>query len=414
MFGTLFWKECRQMAKSLVFYIYVVILVLFLTSQLSGESISSLKEPENGQDFYGTTTSTEKKDIMEVTLGDLFRDSYYNSFATYPMGFYKQVILNDKESEEIKEIVETCSGKDWDTLEKEMEVHFQSYDQSSMEGAIQAQTEYRIAAAEGLSYDAFCKQMERVSEIIGTGSGYEKKSFDNGVAVASDYETQRKEYRAICETDRVTGAYMRLFCDYAGIMLSVLPIFLGVTRCLRDKRAQVSQVVYARKASAAVIIGSRYLANVCMAFLPVVLVAFVMQMPVQYHAKTLGVTPDVLAFLKYTLVWLLPEIMAVLAVSFVITELTENVISIFVQVFWAMASLFSAAVLHGNFGLQLVARWNTMGATALFEQQKQEFGWNRGFYFLLALVLIAVTVVIYEKKRGEGERIYGKICKRRK
>ena len=55
------------------------------------------------------------------------------------------------------------------------------------------------------------------------------------------------------------------------------------------------------------------------------LTAFVIQMPYQYHAKTIGVAPDILAFLKYSLVWLLPEIMAVLAVSFLITEFTENV-----------------------------------------------------------------------------------------
>lgn len=414
MFGTLFWKECRQICKSLVFYLYVVILVLFLTSQLNGDSISSVKEPEKGQDYYGLTTSTDKTDIMEVTLGSLFLNSYHNSFAAYPMGFYKHVILNEKETEEINRILETCSGKDRDTLEKEMLKHFNSYDQSNVEGAIQDQAEYRIPVKKGFSYENFCEQMKRVSEMIGNGSGYEKKFFDNGVSVPSDYETEQKAYQAICDTDRITGAYMRLFCDYAGVMLSVLPVFLGVTRCLRDKRAQVSQIIYARKAPGAVIIASRYLANVCMSFLPVLILAFVMQMPAQYHAGTLGVTPDTLAFLKYALIWLLPEIMAVLAVSFVITELTENVISIFIQVFWAVASLFSAAVLHGSFGLQLVVRWNTMGATELFEQQKQELLMNRGFYFLLALMLTAVTIAIYEKKRGEGESIYGKIFKGRK
>ena len=35
MFGTLFLKECKQIAKSMVYYIYVVVFVLFLTSQFS-------------------------------------------------------------------------------------------------------------------------------------------------------------------------------------------------------------------------------------------------------------------------------------------------------------------------------------------------------------------------------------------
>ena len=182
----------------------------------------------------------------------------------------------------------------------------------------------------------------------------------------------------------------------------------------RDKRAQVSQVVYAHKISAFQIIASRYLANVSMAFLPVVLTIFVMQMPYQYHATSIGVAPDVLAFFKYSVVWLLPQIMTVLAVSFFITELTENVLSIFIQVFWAVASLFSSMTLTGDFGLKLVARWNTLGDTTEFWLQRKEFFINRGFYFGLALAAIAVTVVIYEKKRREGDTIYGKIFKRRR
>ena len=75
-----------------------------------------------------------------------------------------------------------------------------------------------------------------------------------------------------------------------------------------------------------------------------------MQMPYQYHAISIGIAPDVLAFFKYSVVWLLPQIMTVLAVSFFITELTENVLSIFIQVFWAVASVFSSMTLTGDFG----------------------------------------------------------------
>lgn len=139
-----------------------------------------------------------------------------------------------------------------------------------------------------------------------------------------------------------------------------------------------------------------------------------MQLPYQYHAKTIGVSPDILAFLKYTCIWLLPEIMIVLAVSFFITELTENVLAIFIQVFWAIISLFGSMSLKGNFGFGLIARWNALGDTNEFWKQKQEFFINRGFYFALSLVVFLLAIVIYEKKRKEGETIYGKIFKHRK
>ena len=72
MFGTLFIDECKQILKSLVYYIYVIILILFLTSQMSGDSVKDLKEPEKGQDYYGMVVSMDETDIMERTLAELF------------------------------------------------------------------------------------------------------------------------------------------------------------------------------------------------------------------------------------------------------------------------------------------------------------------------------------------------------
>ncbi len=414
MFGTLFLKECKQILKSMVYYIYVVVFVMFLTSQLSGEITENMEKSQPGLESYGITNSRDKSAIMEKALAELVMETYNNSYATYPMGFYREVTLNESELAKITSMIENCTGKNWEQVVEEMETHYSNYAQNSVQEAMQAQTAYSVIPLEELSYDDFCDIMEEVCDIIGGGSSYQKNLLDRGVAVPMTYEQAVEAFESLCTKDRVTGAIARLFCDYAGIVLSILPIFLGVTRCLRDKRAQVSQVVFAHKISAFQIIGSRYLANVCMAFFPVIMTAFVMQMPYQYHAKTIGAAPDLFAFLKYSGIWLLPEIMIVLAVSFFITELTENVISIFVQVFWAIASLFSSVYLEGNFGLHLIARWNVLGGTTEFWLQRQELLFNRGFYAVLSLAVVALTVVIYEKKRREGGTVYGKIFKGRK
>lgn len=414
MFQTLFLKESKQIVRSIVYYIYVVVFVMFLSSQLGSELTERMEKPEPGQESYGTINSKDESAIMEKYLGELVLETNHNSYATYPMGFIKRVTLNNTELDKIKSIVEVCTGKSWEKIIEDIENHFQKYNQSTMEGAIQAQVEFSIFPKESLSYKEFCNNMEQVCKIIGAGSSYSKEKLNLGVGVPMTYEQAVEEFEAVCKKDRITGTTARLFCDYAGIILSILPIFLGVTRCLRDKRAQVSQVVYAHRASAFQILGSRYLANVCMAFLPVVITAFVMQLPYQYHAKTIGVSPDILAFLKYTCIWLLPEIMIVLAVSFFITELTENVLAIFIQVFWAIINLFGSMSLKGNFGFGLIARWNALGDINEFWKQKQEFFINRGFYFALSLVVFLLAIVIYEKKRKEGETIYGKIFKHRK
>ncbi len=414
MFGTLFQKECKQILRSMVYYLYVVIFVMFLSSQLGEVVTADLERPEPGQESYGSVSSHEESAVMEKVLAGLVLETYRNSYATYPMGFYRGVTLNETELAEVTSIIEYCTGKNWEEILKSMEEHFSQSDQSTIEGAMQAQITYSVAPKDGLSYEEFCEKMEKICKMIGAGSSYTQKHLDAGVGVPMTYEQAVDEFEALCEKDRITGAIARLFCDYAGIILAILPVFLGVTRCLRDKRAKVSQVVFSHEASAVQIVGSRYLANVCMAFLPVVITIFVMQMPYQYHAKTMGIGPDVFAFLKYSVIWLLPEIMIVLAVSFFITELTENVISIFVQVFWAIGSLFSGGSLHGGFGLHLVARWNMLGGTNEFWNQRQELLLNRGYYFIGAILFLGLTFIFYEKKRREGETVYGKIFKHRR
>lgn len=404
MFMTLFFKECKQVLRSLVYYIYVVIFVLFITSQMSGESaIDKLQEPQPGQSYYGETMTRDETLSMEGALATLFLESYHNSFATYPIGLYKEVTLNGDEMEQVKAILERCTGKSYETLEKEMDEY---YSQSDI-----GNTSYRIAVKEGFTYASFEMVMEEVCGLVGKGSFYEKESYENRTYVPMTYEQAKEEYDALCAEDRLTRAYMRLFCDYAGIVLSILPIFVGVSRALRDQRAKVQQVIYSKSVSGTMIIVSRYLANLVMLAIPVFLTALLIQQPFYYKAQTMGIQGDIWAFLTVPGVWLLPEIMTVLAVSFLVTEFTGAIWTIFLQVAWGFASLFSSTTLVGDFGLSLVARWNTLGQTMLYSSLKKEFFFNRGYYFLLAVVCVILTVFVYEKKRRGGESIHEKLRK---
>ena len=91
MFLSLFWKECRQLLRSITFYLYLVILVLFYFSQLS--TFTPLVKPQPGMKSYGADYAVDKKDIMDGTLGKLAYCFYTNSYTAYPMGFYKSVKL---------------------------------------------------------------------------------------------------------------------------------------------------------------------------------------------------------------------------------------------------------------------------------------------------------------------------------
>ena len=402
MLGVLFLKECRQVLKSLVYYIYVVVFVLFITSQMNSEGSERLQEPMPGQSYYGETVTKDKTLIMEGTLANLVQDVIHNSFATYPMGFYKGVNLTTDEAEQAEAVLERCTGKSMDVLEAEMAEHFGQYEQSAIEEIMAAAANYKVSVKEGFTYEEFETAMEEICHLVGRGSSYEKESYENKIYVPMTYEQAKEEFDALCKKDRLTRASMRLFCDYAGVELAILPIFVGVSRVLRDKRAKVQQVIFSKPASGALIIVSRYLANLVMLVLPVIVTAFLQQRPYYDKAQTFGVQGDIWAFLTVPGVWLLPEIMIVLALSFLITEFTDTILAVFVQVAWGIGSLFGATMLVGDFRLRLVARWNTLGETVHFASQEKEFLFNRGYYFLLAAACVILTVIVYERKRRKG------------
>lgn len=413
MFGTLFLKECKQVAKSLVYYIYVIVLIFFITSQM-GEDFEILSKPEVGMESYGVKETEDKGNIMRCGVRELLCETSNNCYLTYPVGFAKQVVLNEEELSIIKGYLEDMTGKSYQALEAEMiECYMrasEAYDDAGQEGYMEVFYAYTTEIREDLTYEEFLNIMEKVRKIVGSGSSYEQSTLEEMAYEAMSYEEALEAYNDVLEKDHISGAYARLFCDYASMILAILPAFLGVTRCLRDKRSKVSGVIYAKKVSTTTLLLSRYLANVVMIFLPVVVLAFFVQMPYLYHAQTLHIAPDYFIFLRYVTIWLLPLIMAVVGLSFFLTEVLDSIVPIFVQIAWAGASLFSADTLVGNFGLKLMPRWNTVGETALFFEQIKDLYCNRSFYVLLSLVFVAGAILAMTYKRKKGVNLIGKVC----
>lgn len=48
MFGALFAKECKQILKSMVYYLYVAVFAMFVSSQLNGGIAEEMAEPVPG------------------------------------------------------------------------------------------------------------------------------------------------------------------------------------------------------------------------------------------------------------------------------------------------------------------------------------------------------------------------------
>lgn len=412
MMGSLFLKECRQILRSLIYYIYIVIFVLFITSQMGDTNwIGALREPQPGSDYYGYGYSDDPDDIMENAIENLFEETYRNDYSTYPFGFIKRVTLTEEELAGIESELEKCTGRSFAELTELYIDYYQNVDFSgSFDQYMKSELGWHIPIADGFTYGEFEKLMEQVSDIIGKGCMYED-SYKTSAVKELSYEDAMEEYLDLRDRDRVTGAQMRLFCDYAGIVLAILPIFVGASSCLRDKRAKAADVIYAKKVSGTALILSRYFANVLLLFVPIVVCAVLLQMPSYHQAVKMGMAPDGLAFLKYTVIWLLPVIMITLALAFLITELTEKILAIPIQLVWAFGSELAASTIVGDFQWKLIVRWNDFGGYSRYAAQQQQLYLNRGYYVILSMICIVAAVIVYEKKRKEGVTVLGKIWK---
>lgn len=407
MFMNLFLKECKQLLKCLTYYIFLICLFLFFWSQMGEETI--IRKPQPGQDKYGTIYSEDEDVIMKMTTGSLVLEYYHNQYATYPIGFYKEVTLNDKEMVKMNNILSEATGLSDVELREAVETYLSGIPLYSMPDPLS------LPPLETLTYERFLTLMKNADKLLGGGSNYNESNIKSNAQVPMTYEDALTEYNEILEKDHLSGAYARLFSDYMSITLAILPVFIAVTRGLRDKRAKMHEVIYSRNISSFSIIASRYLAMLVMMILPVFLLSIQLLLECIYYGGSIGITVDNLAFVKYILGWILPSVMIATSVGVFLTELTDTAIAILVQgLWWFVSILMSSGSLVGNYGWNLVPRHNSIGDYQIFSVNFEELVINRISYAAFAIILVLATVAVYSRKRKGQLNLYEKIFKHRK
>ncbi len=418
MFGRLFVKECKQTVKSLVYWVIVLILIFDFTSQLGDTEIA--RKPEPGQEEYGYKSSHDPELIMKSVLGELTEEYYRESYTTYPIGFYKNVTLNEEDDRRIAGILKEAAGIDGREAAGQMVEDWYALQQET--GTLGAAGEeihrepLKVDPAEGLTYERFGELMDEADEILGGGSDYCKEYRENSAKVAMTYEDALEEYKTLTEKDRLTGGYARLFSDYMVIFLGILPVFLSVTRGLRDRRAMMQELIYTRRCSSFTIVVSRYLAMTVMLVLPVLIISLVPYLNCVEYAQRAQISIDNLAFVKYTFGWLFPTIMIVTAAGMFFTELTDTAVAVLVQGAWWFVTVFGGIgrLGGGMYGWSLAPRHNTELNWQGFHDGFAQLAANRLFYTAAALILTGLSVLVYSQKRKGRLKIRGKILANRK
>lgn len=385
----LLWKEIKKTVLSITFAVFIIFLLAFAISQeVLNFSNEIITVPQQGED-YGTQQKEEPELIMPAAFSSLYKEFTANEYIAYPIGFYKNVKLNDTDQEKMAEIISTLSGVPVDDLLNKSNI--------------------KVNLSADIYYKKFKECMKQADNLIGGGSNYSENSLLNFSCVKITYEEAVESYNLIASTDKFTGAYARLFCDYIGIILSILPVFIAVAVCLKDRRAKMNDLIYARKISSFKLILSRYFAIIIAVMLPTVILAYISNSTIwgQYS----GMNLDYFAPLKYAIGWLMPSAMIAVAIGIFFTELTETPIAIAIQGLWWFIDLNAGVSRMGGVHtlFELTPRHNVLGNTQIFLDEFNTLVANRLVMSGAALLFVIATVIIYEQKRRGRFSGYGKI-----
>ena len=232
-----------------------------------------------------------------------------------------------------------------------------------------------------------------------------------------DAPITERQHREFYEGDQVTGAFARYYCDSISISVLFLPVFVIVDLMLRDKRRKMQGLTYPRTISSAKLICTRYAAAVCMTMLPILILPVKSLVVLMRYCGSIGVQADALAFVKYTLAWILPTVLLIMAIGLVVTALLENYTAILLAgLIWLVGKPTVDKLNGGNYGLfDLIIRHNTLKGYGRMMENIQMLALNRITISAAALALVGLSVLVYNMKRKGGLTFGGQkpICNHR-
>lgn len=397
----LFLKECKKVLFSLTFLIYFLTVLAMYFTQFHSDCDETLEMPVPGSNDYGMISKEIPEILMPAAVESLVSEYLSGSFTAYPYGFIKYVKLTEKKRTQIAEIISEVSGISTQELDS-----FEGFEQGGYimdeNGSFLYQEPVipKANISEDLTYEHFRELMQEADRIIGGGSKYSDEFIvGNFSRVPQTYEDALAEYEQFLNEDKITGAYARLYCDYLGIVMAVLPVFVAASLANLDKKSRMEQLAYSRKISSAKLIFTRFIALVAVMMIPVILTAVIANNMVSSLYS--GYTLDHFAIFRYALFWLVPNIMTASAVGMLVTEFSSGLLAIFLQGAWWFTSVFSSAGrLTGGIGkFTLDMRHNSLTGHDVFFAQWDNIVFNRIFFTAISFAGIALTVFIYEQKR---------------
>ena len=388
-------------------------------TEIIGDSL--LKQPEKNADGYEMKSKEVPEKIMSGGTDMLIIEYLKNSYSTYPFTYYKEVVLNDKEQAEILKIICEITGLNEKQIlnlpdnyfppingniihfgdNKEQEGNesftFKMGDNNSTDNK-EDNTKNFIPQ---VSYKRFKELMAKTESIIGKSSNYSMENLMQYYGLTEmTYDEAIDEYNKTIYDDKVSNAFARLFCDYTTRAMGLYPVFVAVIFWSKDRRSRMNELIDCKQTGTAKLIFIRFLSMLTAVILPVILLSFESLIPLVRYGTNTGITIDIFAFVKYIMWWLLPTAMIVTSLGMFLTILTSTPLAVLVQFVWWFADTSVTGLLNDTDIFTLMIRHNTLNGSEIISRNFAFICLNRGLIVFLSVVLIGLSIIIYDQKRG--------------
>ncbi len=435
----LYLKECKKIVTSIIYYLFITILIFSWFKNFRGVTQTEinwandiapadisferplLSKPSEDDDYFGSKVSEDNPEaIMTGVTRTLLSEYEDNSYATYPLGYYKAITLSDDKQRQVLEILCEITGLTKEELKKLPEDYFpavtgtiisfdaMNFDKDGklnmeMGGGADTKNEdnkYKHFVSQ-VTYEHFKKLMQKMENIIGEkGSQYSHDMMITYFGMSEmTYEEAFEEYNQTINQDKVTGGFARLFCDYMGLELGLYPIFLVVIIWLKDRMSNATELIYSRKVSSAKLVLSRYLAGITMVLIPILLLSLEPLVPLIYFGTKNGIRVDYFAYIKYILWWLLPEVMVVCAIGIFITLLTDSMIAIVFQFLWWIVDKGTTGLSGDTKLTTLMIRHNTLRGYEIIQKNLKIICMNRLLMAGIGILFVILSIWVLNSKR---------------
>lgn len=452
----LYCRECRRIATSIIYDLFIGILVfgwfqnfyggtkteIEMSKGVSSDSYIAfdrplLAKPTESDAYFGSKTSEDNPEaIMTGVTRALIMEYENNSYAAYPMGYYKAITLTEENQNRVLEIISKITGLTEEQIKNLPQDYFptvtgtiistnnmttnedggvvvQSGDSAKDNEEPSQDKDKTKKFVSQVSYDEFNNLMNEMENMIGeNGSRYSKKMMITYFGISEmTYEEAWVDYNQTIQKDKVTGGFARLFCDYMGLSLGLYPIFIVVLMWLKDRTGNTSEIIYYRHISSVKLVISRYLASITMILIPVLLLSLESLIPLVSFGAESGISIDYFAFIKYIFWWLIPTVMIVSAIGVFFTLLTDSPVAIILQFLWWMLDKGLTGLSGDTKVTTLMIRHNTLRGYDIIQDGFETICINRLLMVGISIFFVILSVwILRQKRKGriDAANIYSK------